>query len=136
MELTIELIKPYTEQLESGALKQVQLAKDLGVPQSRLSWFMNKFMPEVKIGRGGVFPMTPEMAAAVEEALPFHANVAHVARRHGVDYLALVRRIRKRRLKVKEDLPPAHPKTAEELTAKLGFPVKVGADEPATEGAA
>lgn len=124
-------LKPRLEDLKVGRVTVTALAKEFGIAQPVLSIFIKRHYPDNVIGRGGIYPTEPAMLAALEEAMTAR-NVAVVARKHGVDYLGLVRRVKSRKAKAPKLRPVKPCQTAEQWTEKLGFTVRLGAEDDLT----
>ena len=107
------------EALADGSLTQSKLAAERGVNQTAISRFLRKHYPDKAIGRGGVKPMSEEMAMAVEEALPEGVNIAKVASKYKVEYLPLARRVKTRRDRI----------ASERKSIEKSEPLPVDADE-------
>jgi transposase-like protein len=99
MKLSISLIRPHLDTLKSGEMTQKRLAALFGVSQPSLSAYIARHFPDNVVGKGGSRhpATTDEMLAAVAECEDPHAVIADVARKHNLDYLALARRVKRRR---------------------------------------
>ncbi len=107
--LTKELVEPHVDDLREGRVTQRALAERFGVSQGALSLFLSRhnYLEGFTHGRGGRHPTsTPEMAKAVELASQPNANIAKIARDHGLDYLAVQRRVKKREVKAAREAKP------------------------------
>lgn len=115
--LTKALVEPHIADLREGRVTQSALSERFGVSQSALSLFLKRhgYLEGFTHGRGGRHPTTtPEMLQAVAEASQPNANIAKIAREHGLEYLALQRRVKKLQVKSErvaqmQEAPTAQP---------------------------
>jgi predicted DNA-binding protein (UPF0251 family) len=94
------MVEPHLKALHKGEITQIALAEKLGVNRNTFASFMRRRMTAARVGQGGVYKASDEMLQALEEATPPLVSIAKVARKYGVDYLALARRVKARRDKL------------------------------------
>ncbi len=118
-------LRPRLDDISEGRVTLTKLAREFGITVPAVSSFLQRHYPDNVPGQGGIYPTSPEMLAALKEAVAAR-NVAAVAKKHGVDYRGLVRRVKNRRDKAPVAEKTVVCETAEQWTALLGFPVRVG----------
>jgi len=132
MTLTVNMIIPHLEDIKSGARKQSELAEAFGVSQPALSRFIKRnFGDDARVGKGGRHPTTTDtMLQAVAECENPAVKIADVARKYGYtdkgQYLALARRVQKRRDKLAAEEKAAAQAERDALLAQIPakqFPV-------------
>jgi hypothetical protein len=108
--VTTEQLTALFHRVKSRELTQTQAALSVGMsPPAFMSRLKTLGLAEqLRIGRGGIPPSTtPEMVRALAEAISPRANIAEVARAHGVPYVALFKRVQNLRNKEAKALAEA-----------------------------